>query len=385
MPGTILTRRSGVTARRWRGSRHVKGVGLSTMKMRISFVLPELNMGGGTKVLAQYGRFLTSRGHSVSMLTAAPERRTFKQRMKALLKPAPPLQGHHMLHESIRHIQSCHRGPRIVEDLPEADVLIATWWETAEWIVPAPANKGAKAYFVQDHEVFPYLPVERVAATYRLPFLKIVVSRWLKELMVRTYGSSDVQLVQNGVDLEHFPKRARRRPEHPTFGVLISASPRKNSEMALDAFFKARGKRPELRLLAFGTGPAPDCFRNEPQMRYHRTPDQIAIPSLYASCTAWLFPTVTEGFGLPILESMASGTPVIATRAGAAPDLVDGRNGVLVATDAGAMAEQMLSFSAMDDEQWLSLSSAARHTAEAHDLASAAKRFEEALATAIHG
>jgi glycosyltransferase involved in cell wall biosynthesis len=236
-----------------------------------------------------------------------------------------------------------------------------------------------KTYFIQDHEIFPYMPVERVAATYRLPFRKIVVSSWLRDVMTETYGARDVAVVANGVDLERFASSARHRPKPPVFGLLMSQSPRKNSGMALKAFKRAQSTRPDLRLLAFGVEPEPEAFRGDPQMRYCSMPDQDEIPCLYGSCTAWLFPSESEGFGLPILESMASGTPVIATRAGAAPDLVNETNGALVTMDADAMADTILRFAALSDEDWTAFSAAARSTAEAHDLRAAGQAFEAAI------
>jgi glycosyltransferase involved in cell wall biosynthesis len=56
------------------------------------------------------------------------------------------------------------------------------------------------------------------------------------------------------------------------------------------------------------------------------------LPALYSSAEALLFPSRYEGFGLPALEAMAAGTPVIAARATSLPELV-GEAGVLVEPD----------------------------------------------------
>jgi len=45
------------------------------------------------------------------------------------------------------------------------------------------------------------------------------------------------------------------------------------------------------------------------------------LPLLYAGATALVCPSLTEGFGLPVLEAMACGTPVVCARAGALPEV----------------------------------------------------------------
>ena len=52
--------------------------------------------------------------------------------------------------------------------------------------------------------------------------------------------------------------------------------------------------------------------------------DKAAIPGLYAGASAFLYPGIYEGFGLPIIESMACGTPVVTSRTGAAPEIAGG-------------------------------------------------------------
>ena len=65
-------------------------------------------------------------------------------------------------------------------DVPDADgVVVATSWETAEWALALPESKGARAYFVQHHEGFDWLPVSG-RGHLRPPLHKIVRSApWL--------------------------------------------------------------------------------------------------------------------------------------------------------------------------------------------------------------
>lgn len=59
------------------------------------------------------------------------------------------------------------------------------------------------------------------------------------------------------------------------------------------------------------------------------TLEEADLPRLYASATALLYPSRYEGFGLPALEAMACGTPVLAANAGALPEVV-GTSGILL-------------------------------------------------------
>ncbi|WOI58393.1 glycosyltransferase family 4 protein [Palleronia sp. LCG004] len=349
--------------------------------MKITFLLPYVNdLAGGLRVVAQHAQYLLNEGHSVTLVGQKKMRPTgLRATLRRLMRREPPFQEI----EGQDHFSS--RGLDVVlfptdhvlgpEDLPDADVIVATWWQTVEAFRNLPPEKGVQAHFIQDHEVFPNLPRDRVEAVYRRPTHKIVVASWLERVMRENYDQP-AHLAVNGVDTTVFRMPERHRGHPPCMGFLNTRTPRKNIELAVAAMEAARRRRPDLRCIAFGSHPASEL---PDWIEFEQRPSQSRIPEIYGACDAWLFPSITEGFGLPILEAMSCGTPVLAARAGAAEDLVTRENGRLLERDPEIFAEAILEMAGMDDANWTAMSRAARRTAEAHDLAPASARFEAVL------
>jgi glycosyltransferase involved in cell wall biosynthesis len=356
--------------------------------MRITFLTPPPDLSGGARVVAQHATWLRTRGHEVRI--AHPRAHAFGGRSlrtwwrdaKGLIRPPDRT---HLDGVEVERVLLPRGRPPVNDDLPDADVVIATWWETAEWMSTLSPRKGAQVYFVQHHEVFDYLPKDRVRATYRLPVAMITISEWLRKLLLDEYDARDVSMAPNGVDPGHFHAPARGRQEAPTVGMMYSGARWKGSDIAITAAERAYAKLPDLRLVAFGTDPVPDRALPLPVFAdYFPRPAQRLLPSLYARCDAWLFPSRSEGFGLPILEAMSCRTPVIAAPAGAAPELVRAGGGVLVpAEDPQAMADAIVDICCCPKDVWAARSKLAWMTAQAHSWEHAHRAFEQALLQAV--
>jgi alpha-1,3-rhamnosyl/mannosyltransferase len=79
-------------------------------------------------------------------------------------------------------------------------------------------------------------------------------------------------------------------------------------------------------------------------------PDDV-LPALYAQALAFVFPSHREGFGLPVLEAMAVGTPVITSDDPALTELVEGAGLHFPRGDSMALAQRMVSLHAQDTER----------------------------------
>lgn len=359
--------------------------------MRVTFVLPHLNLSGGVRVVAIYARLLQQRGHKVAIVSTRREQYSLKAKMKILVKSGrwpgmlPDSPHSHMDSLDVNKIIVDHSGPIRAKDLPDADVVVATWWETAEWLDGLPRSKGAPVYFIQHHEVFDYLPVKRVKATYRMPLHKITISSWLVNLMRDTYNDSVVDMVHNSVDTEQFHAEPREKKTLPTVGMMYSAVPFKGCEVSLAAIAKVHDRIGPIKLVTFGDGEVSPRLALPKYASHVQKPAQDKIKDLYASCDVWLCGSWAEGFHLPPLEAMACRCPVVSTRVGGPMDIIkDGINGYLVNIgDSLALADRLADVLTLNSMQWRAMSEAAFATAAQYSWEDATKLFETSLENAI--
>jgi glycosyltransferase involved in cell wall biosynthesis len=143
--------------------------------------------------------------------------------------------------------------------------------------------------------------------------------------------------------------------------------PRKNVPTLLEAFAKLRRTDPELGLVLVGPtgwGPAPveaQLVRGVRLLGFLPT-DQLH--AAYAGARAFCYPSLREGFGLPVLEAMAHGVPVVTSRGTAMAEFV-GDGGLLVDpldADAIAAALQIVLGEQHDEFGAAALKQASRYT-----------------------
>ena len=357
--------------------------------MRITFLTPPDGFSGGLRVVALYARELKARGHEVTIVSNARPRPGLRAQLRALRhgrwreewQKAMPQHGH--LSQSGVPLRTLERArPIVAADVPDADVVVATWWETAAWMHDLPASKGLKVHLVQGYETWTEPETfARVQATLRLPNVKIAISSGLKHDIESALGDLGMTVIPNAVDLEQFDAPVRTRNAIPRLGYLYAQTPIKGADRCLAIVDEVRRHIPGLQVLAFGADEVSPSVPLPEGTEYHHRPAQDALAGLYAHCDVWLFATRVDSFGLPLLEAMACRTPVVGLPIGAAPDLlVDGR-GVLVYPEGEhdaveAMASAVLRLLRAPSGEWQSMSTRAHQRAHAYGWAEAVDRFE---------
>ncbi len=132
---------------------------------------------------------------------------------------------------------------------------------------------------------------------------------------------------------------ARLGLSRPYALVVATASERKNLAV-LDHAARALSER-GVELVLAGSGRS-YLRAGAPAMRRLGYVPDADLPGLYAGALALAMPSVYEGFGLPCLEAMACGTPVVAADAGALPETVGDAALLVGATDASGFAEALV-------------------------------------------
>ncbi len=369
--------------------------------MRITFVLPVASLEGGVRVVAEYARQLQERGHDVEVVSlgrypSKPLWSRTKSRIKALLAgrlseavaatPVRKAGPSHVDELGPLHRRLPHAGPVRDIDVADADVVIATWWQTVPWVAALSASKGKKVHFIQhDERVMMATPEAKAEAgdvTWKTPdFSRVTVASWITDVGRREYDA-DSTVVSNAVSQTLFnaPPRPQGRPA--TVGFMDSRVSFKGADVAAAAVELARERLPDLRVVCFGANERSDGHAPS-WASYHHRPPQETIADVYRSCDAWLFASRCEGFGLPILEAMACRTPVIGTPAGAGPDLINSDNGRLVPmNDPKSMAEAIVEVVSLSPDDWQEMSHAAHETASRHSWSAATDEFEGFLRSA---
>jgi glycosyltransferase involved in cell wall biosynthesis len=291
---------------------------------------PEVRRGS-ERLAHDLGAALTAHGHEVTLLTShdAATTQSVEDGMQVIRERRPPRPpGAHLYEDHVATVpQTVWRLLRGGFDLAHALLPVSGWAASRA------RRLGGPPYVLSIHGILnrEYLVNRR----YRMEMLKSAMADAAATSVLsdaaaepfRRYALGDPVILPGGVICADYAG-ARSPSEVPT--VLCAASlgdPRKRGPLLMGAFARLREEVPEARLVLAG-GEDPYGGRVEAglaegveKLRIERT-DSLA--AAYRSAWATVLPAIHEAFGLVLLESLASGTPVVAARSGAGPDVAGG-------------------------------------------------------------
>ena len=290
----------------------------------------------GNRCSYELAVYLAGRGHEVHYITTKPGtigREVLHDRLHVEYKP---LSGHPVLSKCKIHFVetftlSCLRS--LLRN--NFDIVITTFPVDA---FAASLNKSIKGtpFIHLQYDAYPLYPVTALSNfifrnVVRSASRLIAISDFVNEDLKKHFHV-DGQVMPLPVDTSKFRPLDEGQINDPV--VLCTASlkvSRKRVSLLVKAFERLIEKRPDVSLILSGhTDAATNMMllhsvhaRAGKSIRIIGVGREMGLPDLYRKATLTVLPSINEAFGLVVIESLASGTPVVGTRSGGIPDILD--------------------------------------------------------------
>ncbi len=204
-----------------------------------------------------------------------------------------------------------------------------------------------------------FLWIERGLARTTTELIALTEAERDEHLVRRVGRPEHFSVVPSGIDLSRFraaaSRGARVRPawfDCPADALVIGSvgwlTEVKGHRFLIEAFARLKPVYPNLHLVIVGSGGLRDAYlaladRVGVADALHLLGDRQDVPDCLAGMDLFVLPSLNEGMGRALIEAMAAGIPVVASKVGGVPAIVeDRRTGLLVpAGDAGALASAL--------------------------------------------
>jgi len=346
--------------------------------MKINFTMKSTSMSGGARAIYEIINELSNRGHSITITALEGDHTWFPVDADVTYVKAPYiikiLDPVNKLRKKPSFVYSSLGGifgwfkmgfeADLVKPLsditPDCDINVATWYSTS--FAVHRSGKGIPFYFLQDFEeiVEPLGPyhVRMFKESPYLPFHIITGSHWLKNWIKDEYGK-DAIVSNYGIDHSVFCPRQDVLQDITGYKVMaiLRGGKYKGDQDLIKALNSVSEKITNITLIAVGDKTILQRLKDEHGFNFSyklfERPDDDLLAELYSSSDVFAFPSHKEGFGLPPLEAMACGTPVVTTDClGVRDFVVDNENALFIPTkDPEQLAKGMYELLTNEDMQ----------------------------------
>jgi glycosyltransferase involved in cell wall biosynthesis len=169
----------------------------------------------------------------------------------------------------------------------------------------------------------------------------VAISRVIMNLLIEAGVEPErIRLIHSGIDPQRFDRWADGSASteyEAVVGIIASLEERKGHRYLLEAAAMLKRRGHKIKYLVAGEGPVRRQL--EDRVKVLNLEDEVCFcgfvsdaPAFLSQIDIFILPSLYEGLGVAVLEAMAAGKPVIASRVGGLPELIaDGETGLLVA------------------------------------------------------
>lgn len=284
--------------------------------MEIVYVLELTGLSGGIKNVFEHVNRLHDMGWKVQLFALDGQPNWFPLKVR---------------------IRSFPNYSSMLDELKSMNAIkVATWWKTLRVVLnscdPSEGGRGVPFYLVQDIEesYYPGAPQlqEKVRQTYETSSHLLTIADWTTRQLAERFQKQATN-ISIAVDLDLY--KPNRTPDYDSFRILACSRKSqhlKGFDITVEAVKQVQRNLPQASIVTFGI--ENPHIRFIPHLHFDY-PNDSTISYLYANCGVFVQTSFHEGFGLPILEAMACGAPVVTTKAEGNEEFCqDGWNCVLV-------------------------------------------------------
>lgn len=299
---------------------------------KINFILPfkPRRPAGGFRVMYEYANRLAQKGYHIHLIFPIETRFMNYRLPYAFRYLLTKLEGFRT-NKWFKFDSSIAMSyvPSVKEKyIPDADIIIATWWSTVLEMSELSKEKGLKINLIQGFENWEGR-VDLLYKSYDLEDVtNVVVASYLHDI-VKQHTEKNIETIHNAISKDDFDIDSPIEQRNP-YRVVMTYSPQeiKGSKYGLDALKLAKEKLPELKAELFGVSPEPTGLPD--WMIYHRNPQNLR--DIYNRNSIILSNSFTEGFPLTPAEGMFCGCALICTN-------IDGHKEYAIDEDTAILVE----------------------------------------------